>query len=152
MTLEEAIHQYGPIEHGVWADETKHCSIFVVPEEISATWINSGTGLKCVHIYANNDLHAPLALALHNVIDRGLVGELKTFDGCLMQRDVRGLPGVVSTHSYAMSIDINAAENKLGEKPTMSPELVDCFGSAGFHWGGLFKRNDGMHFQYLLDW
>lgn len=97
-------------------------------------------------IYCNKDLVAPLEQALRNVINRGLAHEIKTWDGCYNIRLKRGLT-TLSLHSWAIAIDINAAWNALGKKPTMSKELVKCFTDAGFDWGGLWKRLDGMHLQ-----
>lgn len=151
MNMTEAVARYGPIENDQWANETKWCGNLVIPNEIGCTWIKSATGNPVQHIYCNKDLSVPLTQALLNVKNRGLLSQLKTFDGCYMVRAIRG-QAMISTHCYAMAIDINAAENKLGETPTLSPELVKCFTDMGFLWGGNFKRQDGMHFQYGLDW
>lgn len=97
-------------------------------------------------IYCNRDLIAPLARAFHNVIERGLISQLKTWNGCFNIRQKRGVTSM-SLHSWAIAIDINAAWNRFGQKPTMSPELVACFTDAGFEWGGNWAKPDGMHFQ-----
>ncbi len=97
-------------------------------------------------IYCNEELIKPLEQAFLNIIDRCLTEEVKTWDGCFNIRMTRGR-NFWSTHSWAISIDINAAWNGLGKNPQMSPELVACFTDAGFDWGGNWKRKDGMHFQ-----
>lgn len=151
LDLVRAEERYGKIENGAWANETKWCVIIQVPEDIAEQWINSANRAPTRRIYCNRDMSGPLIRALGNVRDRGLIHELKTFDGCFNIRDVRGEPGRFSTHAYAMAIDINADENPLGSEPKMSPELVACFTDEGFIYGGTFKRKDGMHFQ-LLSW
>lgn len=149
MNLEKAKERYGEIKNGHWADEAKWCALHTPP--LALTWINTATGKRVEHIYINQDMIGPLDRALKNVIDRGLVDELKTFDGCFMVRDVRGEPGHLSCHCYALAIDINAAENQLGQEPKMSPELVKCFTDVGFAWGGNFHRKDGMHFSFAWE-
>lgn len=147
MTLEEAKAKYGEISLGVWPNERKFCSIVPVPQEIGRTWIKSGTGNPVDHVYCNNDMKGPLLKALENIKERGLISELKTFDGCYIVRDVRGMPGTPSAHSYGLALDINASENPLGSPGSLSPELVQCFLDAGFCWGGHFHRMDPMHFS-----
>jgi len=97
-------------------------------------------------LYCNKDLVAPLALAFKNLIERGFVTELKTWDGCFNIRKMRGLQSM-SLHSWGIAIDVNAFENGLGQKPKLSAGFVQCFTDAGFDWGGTWKRSDGMHFQ-----
>ena len=97
-------------------------------------------------IYCNQSLVVPLSLAFKNIVDRDLIPQIKTWDGCFNIRKKAG--GVtLSLHSWGIAIDINAAWNPFGKQPTMSKELVDCFKDAGFDWGGDWKRPDGMHFQ-----
>lgn len=146
LTLDQAIARYGKIENGKWADETKWMISHPLPDFVTG-WINSATGAPAHKIYCNKDLAPLLDQALTNLRDRGLLSELKTFDGCFLIRDVRGLPGHPSTHSFGLAIDLNASENKLGETPKLSPEFVKCFTDAGFSWGGNFTRKDGMHFS-----
>lgn len=97
-------------------------------------------------LYCNKDLIEPLKKALKNVIDRGLVNQIKTWDGCFNIRTKRGST-TTSIHSWGVAIDINAAWNGFNKVPTMSKELVNCFTDAGFDWGGYWTKPDGMHFQ-----
>lgn len=71
---------------------------------------------------------------------------IHSFDGCFCQRNQRGSDRI-STHSFAIAIDINAATNQLGRKPNQSQAMVKCFTKRGWVWGGTWKRKDGMHFQ-----
>lgn len=97
-------------------------------------------------IYCNADMVKPLGLAFENIISRGLVDQLKTFNGCFnIRKKFEGK--TPSLHSWGVAVDINAAWNGYGKKPTLSKELVACFTEAGFDWGGNWSRPDGMHFQ-----
>lgn len=147
LSFQDAAERYGPIEELVWRDEALWCVFYEVPVEVAHTWVNSATGKPVTHIYINRDIVGNLHQAVQNIIARGLVSELKTFDGCFSIRDVRAEPGRPSTHSVACAIDLNASENRLGQEPKLSEEFVKCFKDAGFTWGGDFKRKDGMHFS-----
>lgn len=97
-------------------------------------------------IYCNRLLVIPLSMSFKNLIDRGIVDQLKTWDGCFNIRKKRtGL--TQSLHSWGLAVDVNAAWNRMGHPPTLSPEFVKCFTDAGFDWGGSWKSPDGMHFQ-----
>lgn len=121
--------------------EGKWMKLWDIPSEI-----NIDIPVLPNKIYCNKDLIEPLEKAFRNIIARSLTKELKTWDGCFNIRNKRGLTSL-SLHSWAIAIDINAAWNGLGKEPTMSKELVSCFTDAGFEWGGLWTRKDGMHFQ-----
>lgn len=97
-------------------------------------------------IYCNRDLIAPLSGAFANLIHRGFVDELKTWDGCFNIRPKRN-GASMSTHSWAIAIDVNAAWNRMGNRPLLSDGFVRCFKDAGFDWGGDWRVPDGMHFQ-----
>ena len=97
-------------------------------------------------IYCNRDLIEPLEKALTNVISRGLIAEITSWDGCFNIRAKKGASSA-SLHSWGMAIDINARTNAFGKPPTLSKALVACFKEAGFDWGGDWSRPDGMHFQ-----
>lgn len=150
-TLQEAIARYGSIKNCAWAYEAKWCSVLLVPEDIAVGWINSATGKPTRKIYCNKDMQPALLQSLQNIKDRNLLSELKTFDGCYMIRGVRGKPGALSTHSYALAIDINAKENPLGGPSVLSSEFVACWKDAGFDWGGDFRRTDPMHHSWAWE-
>lgn len=97
-------------------------------------------------IYCNKDLIIPLTNAFENILERRLKDQVRTWDGCFNIRAKRGAKSM-SLHSWGIAIDINAAWNRFGKKPTMSIELVNCFADAGFSWGGYWRTPDGMHFQ-----
>lgn len=117
-------------------------------------------------IYCHPLLIEPLDIAFHNIIERKLSKELKTWDGCWNFRPIRGYEKkyeslmdankeelaikYLSIHSWAGAIDINAATNQLGKKPTLSKGFVKCFTDSGLlEWGGNWARPDGMHFQLV---
>ncbi len=97
-------------------------------------------------LYCNKDIIGPLSAAFSNLIHRGFISELKTFDGCFNIRKQRGASSQ-SLHSWGIAIDVNAAWNGLGKVPQLTQGFVKCFTDAGFDWGGTWKRLDGMHFQ-----
>lgn len=117
----------------------KNMTLWDIPSELEI-------GAIPKKLYCNKDIIAPLSLAFKNLIDRGFVNELKTFDGCFNIRKQRGANSQ-SLHSWGVAIDVNAAWNGLGKEPTLSAGFVKCFTDAGFDWGGIWQRKDGMHFQ-----
>lgn len=135
VTPDDCLARYGPPDPA-----SSWLTLWDVPADLEV-------GIIPKKIYCNRDLIAPLTEAFCNIKTRGLVSQLKTWDGCFNIRLMRGSKTRWSLHSWAVAIDINAFENGLGQPPTMSPELVACFTDAGFDWGGTWKRPDGMHFQ-----
>lgn len=103
-------------------------------------------GMIPAKIYCNKDLVKPLRQAFANLIARGKLDELRSWDGCFNIRPQRG-GSTWSLHSWGIAIDVNAAWNQLGKAPTLTNGFVQCFTDAGFDWGGNWKRPDGMHFQ-----
>jgi hypothetical protein len=134
VTSTIALEKYGdPMLH-------KNMMMWDVPEELRQGKIPK-------RIYCNRDMIKPLTQAFKNVIERGLVSQIETWDGCHNIRLKRGGKSW-SLHSWGIAIDINAATNPWMGKPTMSPELVKCFTDASFVWGGYWKTTpDGMHFE-----
>jgi hypothetical protein len=103
-------------------------------------------------IYGNFALEGPLRRAFGFLVERGLAGELRTYDGCFNIRKMKGGSGY-SVHSWGLAVDLNAGSNAFGDEPSLSPEFVKCFAESGFEWGGLWVPDsvrDGMHFQ--LPW
>lgn len=133
VTSAQALKKYGSPEKQsslvLW-DVPTHLEIGVIPKRI----------------YCNRDMVQPLSQAFQNLITRGNVIELKTWDGCFNIRKKRGLSSM-SLHSWGIAIDVNAFENGLNQTPKLSSGFVKCFTDAGFEWGGTWKRKDGMHFQ-----
>lgn len=119
--------------------EYNNLTLWDVPEELEI-------GVIPKKIYCNKDLVKPLEQAFKNLIERGFVDELKTWDGCFNIRPKRG-GATFSLHSWAVAVDVNAAWNGFGDEPTLSEGLIKCFTDAGFDWGGTWKKPDGMHFQ-----
>lgn len=117
----------------------KNMRVWDVPERLEI-------GAVPKRIYCNKDLVLPLQTAFENLIETGRIGELRTWDGCFNIRQKRGAASM-SLHSWGVAIDVNAAWNRFGQRPTMSVEFVTCFKRAGFDWGGDWTRPDGMHFQ-----
>lgn len=136
--------------------QNTYLTIWDVPAELEIGFIPK-------RMYCHVLLIKPLAQAFRNLIDRGFVDELKTFDGCWNFRPIRGYEKkyaallaagreeeaikYLSIHSWAGAIDLNAGENPLGAKPKLSKGFVKCFTDAGLEWGGNWGRPDGMHFQ-----
>lgn len=120
-------------------NELKYMTVWDIPVHLEL-------GVIPKKLYCNKAIINPLIVAFTNIIERDLIKELKTWDGCFNVRRKRGLKSL-SLHSWGIAIDINAAWNGLDKEPTMSSELVKCFTDAGFDWGGTWKRKDGMHFQ-----
>lgn len=104
-------------------------------------------------IYGNWIMEAPLRRAFGFLVERGLAGELRTYDGCFNIRKMKGGSGY-SVHSWGLAVDFNAAENPFGGRVTFSPEFIRCFAEAGFESGALWRTKDGMHFQtpWTKDW
>lgn len=134
VTSNDCLKKYGPP-----SESNPNLILWNMPRELQV-------GVVPKRIYINKDLVEPLTQAIKNLIDRGFIHELKTWDGCFNIRKKRGLTSW-SLHSWAIAVDVNAFENGLNMKPKLSMGFVKCFTDAGFTWGGTWQRLDGMHFQ-----
>lgn len=137
VTSRQCFAQWG--DPNTRADEGTYMVLWDVPTALEI-------GVIPKRLYCNRAMIEPLTRAFNNIISRGLINQLKTWDGCFNIRKKRGATSQ-SLHAWGIAIDINAAWNGFGKKPTMSKELVACFTDAGFDWGGVWSRPDGMHFQ-----
>lgn len=133
VTSKQCFHKYGNPENEA------AMVLWDVPPELEI-------GVLPNQVYCNRDAVGPLSRAFGNIIERGLLPEVRTWDGCFNIRRKKGAR-THSLHSWGIAIDINAAWNGYGKRPTMSKELVACFTDSGFDWGGVWKTPDGMHFQ-----
>jgi len=117
-----------------------HFMVFApLPEEVVGGVIPKKT-------YCNKYMVKPLSRALLTLKERGLLVELKEWNGIFTIRKMRG-GNSLSLHSWGIAIDLNASTNQMGKTPTLSKEFVACFTENGFDWGGNWKNPDGMHFQ-----
>lgn len=120
-------------------NEAKHMFLWDVPANLEI-------GVIPKKIYCNRLMEHPLSAGFHNLIERGHVQELKTWDGCFNPRKKKG-GRTPSLHSWGIAFDVNAGWNGFGKRPTLSAGFVKCFTDAGFDWGGIWSTPDGMHFQ-----
>ena len=137
VTSAQCLKKWG--DPTIVTNELKYMTVWDVPTHLEI-------GVIPKKLYCNKLIVAPLIQAFDNLIDRGFVKELKTWDGCFNVRRKRGLTSM-SLHSWGIAIDVNAAWNGLNKTPQLSAGFVKCFTDAGFDWGGTWTRKDGMHFQ-----
>lgn len=135
VTSAQALKKYGPA-----SNKNPWLQLYEIPVPFQI-------GAIPKRVYCNKDMIGPLLVGFKNLIERGFVDELKSWDGCFNIRVKRGQTSA-SLHSWAIAFDVNAATNGLNKKPTLSAGFVKCFTDAGFEWGGFWKKPvDGMHFQ-----
>lgn len=110
------------------------------------------TDIPWKKVYINSDFKVKLFEAFKNLEAQGLQSEIKTYDGCFVERKVRGR-NKASLHSWAMAIDFNAQTEKLNQKinnrfhSNFTPKFIKCFTDTGIFWGGHWNsRFDPMHF------
>lgn len=125
------------------AYQSKYCVIWKVK--------NIFQWFPAAEFFVNKAFQRKLLSAFAYIEYRGIQSEIKSFNGCFQQRQVRGEPDLISLHSWACAIDMNASIEKLGQTTThWSPEFIQCMIDAGIFWGGNFhNRKDPMHFAML---
>jgi hypothetical protein len=149
VSSQQCLKKYG--DPNLLETQNKHFVTWQVPTDIQQAFSHVrfsavGTIGFPKRIFVNKDFRPILEQALRNVMSRGLTKEMKTWDGCFIIRQKRGLTSM-SLHSWAVAIDVNAFENQLGQTPKLSAAFVKCFTDSGMDWGGVWRRADGMHFQ-----
>ena len=149
MTSAQALKKYG--DPNLLETQQKTMSLYLPSKKLLDAFAHVrfsavGTIGFPKKIFCNNDFKPLLDAALNNVVDRGLAEEMKTWDGCFIIRQKRGLSSL-SMHSWGLAVDINAFENQLNQKPKISPQFVKCFTDAGLVWGGSWARIDAMHYE-----
>lgn len=104
-------------------------------------------------IWGHEAMEGPLKRAFGLLVERGLAGELKTYDGCFCIRKMTS-GRAYSVHSWGLAVDFNARENPYGGPVRFLDEFIRCFAGAGFESGALWRTPDGMHFQlpWTQDW
>lgn len=146
-SMEEMISRYGKPWESSSDFEQNHMTLWT-----SKIWCSKNPELNWKpsfnRIYCNRDMIPAMDVAFTNLHLKNFIEELKTFDGCWNIRRVRGDSSVWSIHSFALALDFNASENKLGFPHSFSEGFLRCFEAAGFTAGARFPRQDGMHFQF----
>jgi len=99
------------------------------------------------NVLINNDFWIAVHDSFIDLQTEGVQGEIKTYDGCYNFRNTRGT-GLISLHSWALAMDMNALIEYLGRADTSwSDKFVEIMTRRLF-WGGQFKgRKDPMHFS-----
>ena len=115
-----------------------------LPLPLKLGWANARVTRVACHV-----LMVPIFTAVfHEIHAAGLWSELETFDGIYNCRAIKGSQNR-STHSWGISVDLNAAKNPMGLIGEMDPRIIAIFNKHGFHWGGRFSRRDDMHFEFV---
>ena len=109
-----------------------------------------------INARCHNAARAALSGALEEVYALGLaatidVNDTNKWGGCYVPRFIRGAGalGSISRHTWGQAFDINPTANCVGCVPVLDCAVVRVFRKWGFAWGGNFRRNDGMHFEYM---
>jgi hypothetical protein len=149
VTSVQCFKKYG--DPTLVATQNKYFEVWQVPQLIQNAFTHVrfsavGTIGFPKKIFINKDFRPILEQSLNNLINNNVATEMKTWDGCFIIRQKRGLSSM-SLHSWALAVDINQEENQLNMTPKLSSQFVKCFTDAGCEWGGNWTRKDGMHFQ-----
>lgn len=110
----------------------------------------------CTIITLPSPLHTPagpqIHLACHRIVAPDLIEilpeiwpDVESIE-CFAARKSRTTEKI-STHFWAIALDINAAKNRLGAKPNQPARIVEAFRKRRWVWGGNWPTPDGMHFQ-----
>lgn len=152
------------LKHG-WPGKSTFIKNYLTVWNVPEKYLTLGTPKR---IYCNKNLIPSLIGAFENLLTAGL--KIPKWDGCYNFRPIRGYEKrfdflvsngrydeaakYLSTHSYGMAIDIDAANNGLGftyeqliakGKKPLSNEFIKCFTDSGWTAGANFRRSDRMH-------
>jgi hypothetical protein len=157
LAKQESVNRYGKIENRVWPNQDQWIVDYQLPEDMEV-YLEAGSYNSSSFTYdkktrkisafkINKDVTPQLDKAIENLRLVGKLSEWKEMRASLAIREVFGVAGSLSTHSYGLAIDINPTTNKWGEAPSLSNDFVKSFTDAGWTWGGYFSKKDGMHFS-----
>lgn len=132
-----------------------------VANNLTTVFIETLKGVDCYgkkfsgKVSCHRKIAKDLERAFAEIKQRGLANRIISYSGSWVARHINWNPAnPLSSHSWAVALDLNEAWNKRGRAPApvgstgSVRELVPIFESWGFYWGGNFKTPDGMHFEY----
>jgi hypothetical protein len=152
----DAVAKYGSYDaKGRWANENRWITDYHIPKDIlndpnyNWRWAKDLGGSPVTHFYVNRDIVPALTNALKNLQQAGHLGDLRTFDGAFVARNMRG-SSQISAHAYGLALDINADTMPRGSRALQPLHLRTSFMRAGFVDGGTWAPpwaiRDPMHF------
>lgn len=103
-------------------------------------------GKQIRSIWVHRDITAEVEACFQEMVKFECWYLVKTL-GCYAWRPKRGM-GKLSTHSWAIALDINARTNRLRTRGDMPIGIIETFVLRGWRWGGYWRRRDPMHFQF----
>lgn len=129
------------IDLSPWADELR---------QVRGLW----NGGRC-GFWGNKILQGPVNKVFGKLAERGLLHEIKTFEGCWCVRPRKGGTRL-TVHSWALALDFNAATNPFGGGCTWSDAFLQTWTECGWETGAAWDPpgTDAMHFQWAWtrDW
>lgn len=142
---QQLIVKYGPPDRD---HINQSCTIWHIQEDFP--WFPAQS------IFINKDFKELLYGAFKKLEAAGLHVEIKTYNGCYSDRDVRGSTST-SLHAWAAALDLNAKTNGMVVGPTpaqrkgsWSDAFISVMKEAGVFFGGDFHvRADPMHWALL---
>lgn len=75
---------------------------------------------------------------------------LDNYGGCFSIRKAIGF-SKISTHSWGMAVDYLPQMGPLKGPNIIPYKIVEMFRAHGFQWGGIWPREDGMHFTAVIE-
>ncbi len=133
----------------------KYGNPFEHKSEFEAKWMtvwncqNEFPSLPFHRIYCHKNLVPELQKVFKALLEKNLLKEIKTFDGCFLPRYIRGYEAkkILSIHTWGCAVDFNAAENPLGGPVKFTELFLQVWRDLGWGVGKDFKRIDAMHFE-----
>jgi hypothetical protein len=118
------------------------------------SWVSQHITKKTVPLLGEVTCHRTmlpqLEGALTEIRDSGLSASIKPgqYGGCYAPRFIqRDGSKPLSMHAWGLAVDINVADNPVGSRPNLDPQVVAIMEKWGFRWGGRWSPPDGHHFE-----
>jgi D-alanyl-D-alanine carboxypeptidase len=112
------------------------------------------TTQKITRVRAHRLLTEHLVATLEECLSRGVPLQRIKYGGCYQWRAKRTAAGELSLHTWGIAVDVEPAENPLGEPwvdngVRLDPRIIHAFKDLGWFWGGDFQHTkDPQHFQW----